>query len=459
MFHKEASSFRDPSGFVYYKNSKIYRQINWCYKHNYDYFLNTGLKDELINKNLIIRFTETTDAENNNNYYKIIEAEKLSHITYPYEWCFSQLKDAALTTLNIQRKALDYNMVLKDASAYNIQFWQGIPILIDILSFEKYEEGSPWRAYKQFCEHFLCPLLLIKYKSADLNHLSKIFIDGIPLKLTSELLPLKTHFNFNILSHIHSHALYQKKYEKKHTKRKNLFISKNKQIILIDNLIHFVESINIKQKNTEWADYYSNNNYTYNALNHKKELILLLTEQLNIKSVIDFGANDGTFSSIFSQQHIETLTIDSDPMAVELNYKKAKAAHDVFLTPFIADISNPSPAIGWENNERKSMLSRLNCDLALSLALIHHLVITHNLSFKQIAAFFSQLCSYLIIEFIPFDDSQIQKMTMHRNDDYNFYTEDNFTISFQPFFTLIKKENINESKRSLYLFKNINKNV
>src|SRR3989338_7398587 len=185
---KEASSFRDPSGFVFYVNKDVYRQINSNYKEHYEYLITSGLYESLINSKLLIPHEEIDSQENFEiKPYKNIKPEKIEFISYPYEWSFSQLKDAALLTLQIQKTAIEYGMILKDASAYNIQFLNGKPILIDTLSLEKYDEGIPWIAYRQFCENFLAPLSLTVYKDAGLAKLLQIYIDGIPLELASRL--------------------------------------------------------------------------------------------------------------------------------------------------------------------------------------------------------------------------------------------------------------------------------
>ena len=210
------SSFRDPSGYLFYLDGSLYRQINHNYKENYDHLMNSGLYDSLVNANLLIPHKEVDILESKTNeYYKIIKPEPIPFISYPYEWCFSQLKDAALTTLMIQKKSLEFGMSLKDCSAYNIQFRKGIPIFIDTLSFEKYVEGKPWIAYKQFSQHFFAPLVLQYYRDVRLNQLFRIYIDGAPLDLVSSMLPFYTWLKFSMLSHIHLHSKSQKHFSKK----------------------------------------------------------------------------------------------------------------------------------------------------------------------------------------------------------------------------------------------------
>ena len=209
-----AGSFRDPSGFLFYKNNILYRQVNTTYRENYNFFIESGLYQSLVDSKLLVpHIEEKTDVICGDGVYKILKPEVVPFVSYPYEWCFSQLKDAALTTLKIQKIALDFGMSLKDSSAYNIQFVRGKPVFIDTLSFEKYQEGSPWVAYKQFCQHFLAPLALMSFLDVRLNQLLKVFIDGVPIDMASTLLPVKTKLKFSLFSHIHLHAKTQKKHE------------------------------------------------------------------------------------------------------------------------------------------------------------------------------------------------------------------------------------------------------
>ncbi|MCK4638399.1 MAG: hypothetical protein KAT33_03170, partial [Bacteroidales bacterium] len=188
-----AGSFRDPSGFLFKENGKIYRRINKVYADDYEQLMFSGLYNKLVENHLLIPHIETElKSADDDLLYKIIQPELVQFISYPYEWSFSQLKDAALTTLNIQKISMEHGMSLKDSTAYNIQFWNGKPVLIDTLSFEKYKEGEPWVAYKQFCQHFLLPLVLMSYTDIRLNQLFRIYIDGIPLDLGAKLLPRKT---------------------------------------------------------------------------------------------------------------------------------------------------------------------------------------------------------------------------------------------------------------------------
>ena len=452
-----SSSFRDPSGFLFYYEGCLYRQINSDYQSEYDFLINSGLYKALVDKKLLIPHIEVdippSDVEKS---YKIIKPEKIPFISYPYEWSFSQLKNAAKVTLEIQKIAMTFDMTLKDCSAYNVQFWNGKPLLIDSLSFEKYHEGQIWHAYKQFCQHFLAPLSLMSYKDIRLGQLLRIYIDGIPLDLTSKLLPTKTKTMFSLLSHIHAHAKSQKHFENKENKFKTRKMSKNSFVGIIESVQSAINKLNWSPKGTEWAEYYSDTNYTESAFNEKKNIVMKFLNRTKPKIVWDLGANTGIFSRIACENGIETISFDVDPAAVEKNYLNCIDNHETKLLPLLMDLTNPSSNLGWENNERMSFMERGKADAVFALALIHHLAISNNVPFYRLAKFFKNICKYLLIEFIPKSDSQVKRLLSTRKDIFPEYTKENFESEFKKYFLIDETVKITDSERFIYIMKRKN---
>ncbi len=448
------SSFRDPSGFLFFRDDLIYRQINILYKKNYDQLIDSGLYKTLIDAKLLIPHSEVDiDEVKSDKTYKIIQPELVPFISYPYEWCFNQLKDAALTTLRVQKVALEFGMSLKDCSAYNIQFRKGKPVFIDTLSFEKYRQGQPWVAYRQFCQHFLAPLALMSYKDIRLNQLFRVYIDGVPLDLASSLLPFRTRFRFSLLSHIHLHARSQKHFADKPVDTTGHKMSHVGFLGLIDNLESTVKKLKWTPRGTEWADYYRCTNYSSGALEHKKQIVAQFLDKINPKSVWDLGANVGIFSRIASDKEIPTISFDIDPAAVEKNYLECIERNEINILPLLLNLTNPSPGIGWENQERTSLLGRGPTETVFALALIHHLAISNNLPLNKIAHLLSKICNSLIIEFIPKVDSQVQKLLSTREDIFPNYSQENFESEFREYFRIQNSVKIRESERILYLMR------
>jgi len=439
---------------VFFVDNEIYRQINQKAREDFDFLIGSGLYRKLVGKELLIPHTEIISKKMlSKNGYKIIKPQPIPFISYPYEWSFSQLKDAALLTLEVQEIALENQMTLKDASAYNIQFIGCKPIFIDTLSFEKYNEGTPWIAYRQFCQHFLAPLSLMAYREPRLNLLLRIFLDGIPLDLASRLLPLVTKLNFSLLVHIHLHAINQKRMAAKKIKKERYKISKFQMLSLINNLKSIIMKLKLKNYQTEWRDYYHFTNYTKAAFEQKKSQVSEFLDQIKPKTVLDLGANEGIFSQIACQRGAYTIACDVDPLSVEKTYLEDKKRQNKRLLPLMVDLTNPTPSLGWANAERKSFNQRAKADCVIALALIHHLAISNNLPLFLIAQYFAGLGDYLIIEFVPKEDSNVQILLQNREDIFSEYSEEGFKKAFGEFFQIIETKNIKDSKRIIYLMK------
>jgi hypothetical protein len=447
-------SFRDPSGFLFFREGNLYRQINKGYQDRYDYFIKSGLYDKLSLKQLLISHQEVDILpEDPDNAFIVIKPFQIPFVSYPYEWSFSQMKHAALLTLEIQKISLENGMTLKDASSYNVQFFKGKPIFIDTLSFELYELGKPWIAYRQFCRHFLAPLALMQYKDIRLGQMLQTNIDGIPLDLASSLLPAKTWLNIGLLMHIHLHAKTERKYADMHVRVQHQQVSKHSLLGLLDNLTTTIEKMHWEPKGTEWAEYYQDTNYSSESFEHKTAIVTRYLKIINPKNVWDFGANIGVYSRIASDKGIFTLAFDIDPSCVEENFRETIKKNEQNILPLLIDLTNPSPGIGWQNEERSSLIKRGPADTVLALALIHHLAISNNVPLLSIADFFSKICNSLIIEFVPKDDSQVQKLLLNRKDIFDEYDENLFEKEFSNYFEIVVKEKIQSSERILYLMK------
>jgi hypothetical protein len=449
-----AASFRDPSGFLFRNDGTLLRQINKVYAEDYRMLNESGLYERLVEKGLLIPHTPAAeDLAQTSQAHCIIKPELVPFISYPYEWSFSMLKDAALATLRIQKIALKKGMTLKDASAYNIQFHRGRPVLIDTLSFTAYDEGQPWVAYRQFCQHFLAPLALMALRDVRLGALLRTGIDGIPLDLAATLLPMRTKLNPGLLMHLHAHAASQKKHEDEQKSAKGTKVSRKALLGIIDSLRGTVRKLEWKPAGTEWGAYYSDTNYSDASLALKRDLVKKLLAQTDAKTAWDLGANNGFFSRVASEQGIPTIAFDIDPTAVEMNWREVKEKNEQEILPLLMDLTNPSPDLGWNHAERTSFLGRGPADAVFALALIHHLSISNNVPLPLLAAFFARAGRWLIIEFVPKSDSQVKRLLATREDVFPDYTKEGFEKAFGEVFETVAAESIAGSERTLYLLK------
>jgi len=449
-------SFRDPAGFIYSRGETIYRQINKSGSKDYDLFMSSGLYDELVAKKLLIPHREVQLALSLHpkTAHKVIQPSTIPFISYPYEWSFSQLKDAALLTLEVQKLALASGMTLKDASAFNIQFIGKQPVFIDTLSFAAYEAGSPWQGYKQFCEHFLAPLAIATTSTPNILPSLKTMIDGIPLELATKLLPAKTRLQWGLTTHLFLHNSAQKRHKDTETERlKPRVVSMFALKGLISSLERTILKSHMPKIKTEWGKYYTNTNYSTAAFKAKKQLVEKFIGKAKPKMVWDMGGNTGEFSQIPAGKGIYTVCFDIDPLAVEQNYLNKDKSTVNKLLPLVQDLTNPSPNLGWAHHERQSLKRRGPADLCLALALVHHLAIGNNLPLEMIAEYFSTICKHLIIEFIPKEDSKVKILLKSRPDIFPEFTRSGFEKAMRQYFSVVSSEQIKGSKRTLYLLK------
>lgn len=453
----EFSSFRDPSGRVFLHKDQVYRHVHSSYQKQYDALMSTGLYEECVSQKLLVAHTEVDSAlfpDDGFDIYKILHPYQIPFISYPYEWCFGQYKDAALATLRLHRQALDKGMILKDASAYNIQFVDGQAMLIDTLSFDFYTEGMVWLAYGQFCRHFLAPLMLMAYRDVRLSQLMRVYIDGIPLDLASRLLNGKG--GLAARQHIHWHANATVRHAtdgQVGQSTRKIQISKFQHTALIESMIRIVEGLSLKKMQTEWGDYYDHTNYSDSAAQAKERLVDEYISSITPKTVWDFGANNGHFTRIATQHGARAVAFDIDPVAVECNHQEIKKSKEKNLLPLLLDLTNPSPGIGFANHERTTIDTRQHPDCIFALALIHHLAISNNLPLHTIAEWFSTITEHLIIEFVPKEDSQVQKLLATRDDIFPAYTREGFEAAFGSFFQIEQSAPVGDSFRTLYLLK------
>ncbi|HMI08720.1 MAG TPA: hypothetical protein VK528_14310 [Flavobacterium sp.] len=452
------SSFRDPSGFVFTDGDAVKRAVNPIYFPQYDALTQSGFYTTLFEKKYLIPHREISRSE----AQIILQAEKIPFVNYPYEWSFLQYKHAALLTLKIQKLCLENNFTLKDASAFNIIFHQGKPIFIDSLSFDFYEDNTPWKAYRQFITHFLGPLVLSRYYGSDHLKMLASDIDGMTLKKLAAILPLKSFLSPTLVANIHLLARYEGKYSASKQAVKNR-LSKIAQVKLLDSLYDFINGLK-SDENTEWDHYYSQINYNEESYLVKKEFTRQWFADIDGRTLIDIGGNDGTFSRELTDKAELIIVADVDANAVAQNYKQVLKNKEKNIIPIVADVLNPAGAYGFNNQERFSFIDRvaeLKLSGCLALAVIHHITLSGNIPFDLSARFFSRMAPNLLIEFPTRNDSWVTFLLESKRDfkdHFDFYNEAEFERSYSVYFEIERKLPIRSSERILYSMKRRNNN-
>ncbi len=408
----DTASFRDPSGYVVRAEGVVLRAVLNGGMGEYRMLMESGLYQRLTDKGLLVPHQELDEHPLvDERIAAVLKPDEVPFLSYPYEWCFDQLRAAALLTLRIQRIAVGQGMSLKDATAFNVQFWGTQPKFIDTLSLETYEEGRPWVAYGQFCRHFLAPLLVASATSSPLEPLLGKSIEGMALPLASRLLPRRTLLSPGIATHLHLHA----KLETRHgndaqSTRKPPRVSKAGLLGLIASLESLVRKLKPPKNVDVWNSYYETNTYDEEATQQKLKLISQVTAEQRPRSAWDLGCNTGMFTDAMAELGTQVVAMDSDAGVIGELHRKAVAARSDRVLPLVMDLSNPSPALGWAHQERRSLLDRGPSDLCLGLALIHHLSISNNVPMGMIADFFSRCSRTCVVEWVPETDPQVVRM-------------------------------------------------
>lgn len=443
------ASYRDTSGFVFRHEGAVYRYVHPNYEVHFTKLMSSGLYDELVKKQRLITHKEITES---NKFDiapgRILLPEQIPFISYPYEWSFDMWKDAALLTLQIALVSLQKEMILKDATPFNIQFYKGKPIFIDTLSFENYEQGKPWVAYRQFSECFLAPLLLMHYCHPDTGKLFTAYPNGIPMDVLVSLLPKRSKWNMNTLLHVHLQAKFTGKQKQKPAGENNF--SKQKLELLLKGLESFVQKLSLKKTKTTWDDYYTDTILGNDYLNAKTTLVKSFSNFIDFKSVIDLGANDGHFSLLLSDDKAVIAT-DADHNCINELYLKIKNENRANILPLVNNLITPSPAIGWANTERDSITARLKADLVMALALVHHLAIASNVPLALIADWLQPMGEHLIIEFVPKSDEKVKLLLQNRKDIFDDYSLENFKSIFAKKYQIVKEVTVGNTNRVLFL--------
>lgn len=451
-YTRHPSSFKDPSGFVFESGGTIYRQVNQYYAAQYRQLIDSGLYKQLVSHQRLIAHEEL--AENMTNtpeWYITLQPEPVQYITYPYEWCFEQLQDAALLTLTVLKTSLQHGMILKDATPYNIQFHKGRPVFIDTLSFDTYDPKQPWIAYRQFCQCFLFPLYMEHYLKTDIQRILSTYIDGIPVDFVAKLLPLKSRLSLGVWLHVYlQHTASTSTRGNKQTAG----FSKKKLLDVISHLTNIITNFpNNKTYTTTWSNYYEDTILSKEYLAGKEKIVRAFIQNSTARSVLDLGANDGYFSRLFASHPMQVIATDADNRCISRLYQEVKKNNIENILPLILDIANPSPAIGFHNQERAAFHDRIKTDLVAALALVHHLVIGKNISLPVLADYFNSIAPELIIEFVPKEDEKVQHMLKTRPDTFPDYTISVFENLFLQYFEVISKKEVPGTHRILYHMK------
>lgn len=359
------------------------------------------------------------------------------------------LKDAALLTLDIMLNAIENGFILKDGSSFNVAFHKGRMTFFDVLSIDSYHEGQAWEGFQQFSTEFLYPLLLKSHKNLDFQEIVRGTMGTISPQMIRGFFNWSDVFKKGVFKHIILGAFFHKSSNvAASTVKDKIKISK----MALQELLRSLRKLILKlsyMPTSIWSGYAFNNTYDTSDTGRKEEFIKKFATSLKRDStIIDLGCNTGKFSEIVAQNH-NVISCDLDSSCIDCVYQRSQQSDLKTILPVVLNLMNPSPNLGWENKERSSFLTRIKTDGFLSLALIHHLCITHNLPLERFASFLASVGSSGVVEWVDKNDPMVKFMLRNRDDIFYDYTWDNFQRVLLKFFKIENIDIINDGTRKL----------
>ncbi len=454
---REIGSYRDRNGSVFYRDGRVFRHLsetadaNWRRLHDTRFFGAESAAGRIVET----RTAEPPQGSGEENWAATLEHARIPFISYPYEWAFGMLKDAALLHLDLMRGALAEGMILKDATPYNVQ-WQGVhPVFIDIPSFEALKRGAPWVGYRQFCELFLYPLMLQAYKGVDFRPWLRGRIDGISAEEMRGLMSARDMMRSGVLLHVAAQSALQKRYGGSDKDMRGALAQAGFAKELIERnvarLSRLVAGLEPARTRTTWADYDKTHSYDEAEFARKAEFVRRAAATRRRRLAWDLGCNTGTFSRIAAEHADYVVSMDGDRMAIEHFYQREKAGEaSKRILPLVVDLADSSPSQGWRGAERKALAERGRPDLTLCLALVHHIVISANIPLADFIDWLAELGTSVVIEFVGREDEMVKALLANREDQYSDYHLDNFRRLLAERFDIRAEEDLKGGKRRIF---------
>lgn len=460
----EPGSYQDRDNRVFYYNQRVLRVLGEEAYAHWKCLSTSPLFETLVAAKKVIptRLTQDLDLPRllvNRAEAALLEHERVPCISYPYEWCFGMLKDAALLQLELLASAVKEGMILKDATPYNIQWMGTHPIFIDVLSFEPLRKGSPWLGYHQFCQMFLYPLLLQSYKNVPFHPWLRGNLQGLPLEDIYRLLAFKDYLRPGVLTQVALPFLLQKSLappanQKSSTNLLQPFQALEDTSPLIKKMIlklqTLLQALDWKPISGSWKNYLHHHTYTDHDWQQKTDFVSAIIQSQFWDTVWDLGCNTGFFSKIAAGNAKQVLALDADHSSIEILYRTLKSTGNQRILPLVFNLADPSPGLGWQGLERSPLPERGKPDLILCLALVHHIVIQNNIPMDSFIQWLSQRQSALIIEFVSKADPMVSQMLQHKSDQYADYDQSYFEHCLHQHFELQKTVVLSGQTRTLY---------
>ena len=456
----EPGSFRDPESRVFYAGDSVYRALS---REGLDDFMalkESAVFERFTGERKLVGTELVEDGDRMQDLLVketagVLRHELIPFVSYPYEWTFSMLKDAALLQLDLLLAALDEELVLKDSTPYNVQFRGSQPVFIDIGAFERLRPGEPWVGYRQFCMLYLYPLLMQALKDVRFQPWLRGSIDGITPAEMRGMLSARDRFRRGLFTNVFLHARLEERYgdRPKEVKRDVEKAGFNKQILVanVRKVRKLVSRLRWDPPEGVWTAYGERNTYSDEDVRRKEDFVRAVARSREWRLAWDIGCNNGRYSRIAAEGARNVVAVDADQGPVELLYRELRDQGDERILPLTMNLADPSPGLGWRGLERKSMADRGRPDLILALALVHHVAIGANVPVREFLDWLAGLGAAVVIEFPTREDPMVQTLLAPKREGLHpDYELGFFERALEDAFRVERKERLESGTRVLY---------
>lgn len=454
----DPGSFRDPGSRVFFREDRVLRFIDARSLNAWEHLVATDFFAKGVAAGSIIGTHRASDdiIPKDSPWAAVLEHDRVPVISYPYEWTFSMLRDAALLQLDLLLAALGEGMILKDSTPFNVQFRGSRPVFIDIGSFEILEDGEVWVGYRQFLAQFLYPLMLTANVGVDFQSWLRGQPDGMTPSEMKSVMSKRDLMRKSGLLHVSLLARTESKQTDSgrdvRSEFKEAGFSKEMIETNVKGLRKIVVGLEWDPGITRWNEYATGCDHVSLQRDAKAEFVGHVLAGKELSTVWDLGANDGHFSRIAAESADQVLALDADGAVLDHLYDLVKSEGPNNILPLVQDLANPSPGLGWRGRERPPLVERSQPDLVLCLAVVHHLVIGRNIPLRSVIEWFGQLEAEMVFEWVSPDDPMVKGLTANKkpHEVHQDYTEDALREYLAEWFTIEREAALPGDTRRLF---------
>jgi SAM-dependent methyltransferase len=451
----EPGSFRDPGNQVFYAGDEVLRGLRGDAVEDWRALAATGFFPRLVGEGKLVATEPVGHAED--PYDLVLRHERVPFVSYPYEWTFAMLRDAALLHLEVLDAALAERMTTKDGSAFNLQWRGAAPFFIDVGSFAALREGEPWAGYRQFCQTMLYPLMLTAHLGVAFQPWLRAQLDGIEPGQLRRLLTGRHRWKAGVLTHVHLHDAVQGRLARTSAQdvREELRaagFSTGLVVATVRALRKLVSRLDWQPPASHWQGYRAGCSYSDEDREAKLRFVeAALAGAAGRRLVLDLGANDGAYSRLAARYAAYVVAVESDHAVTDALYRRLRDERERRILPLVMDLANPSPGSGWRGRERSSFVDRTAADTVLALALVHHLAIGRNLPLNEVCDFLAGLGKRVVVEFVDPTDPMARRLLANKPAGmFGDYHRDGFERRLEERFVIERRLELPSGTRTLY---------